>query len=38
VSYHDLEVMLCERGVSVDHWTIYGSVQRHAPVTEKRLR
>jgi IS6 family transposase len=28
VSYRDLEEMLTERGVAVDHTTIYGWVQR----------
>ena len=30
--------MLCERGVNVDHCTIYRWVQRYAPEIEKRLR
>ncbi|GBR03667.1 putative transposase [Acetobacter oeni LMG 21952] len=30
--------MLCERGVSVDHPTIYRWIQRYAPEIEKRLR
>lgn len=30
--------MLCERGVNVDHSTIYRWVQRYAPEIEKRLR
>ncbi len=38
VSYRDLETMLAERGVSVDHSTIYWWVQRYAPEIEKRLR
>ena len=38
VSYRDLEQMLGERGVSVDHSTIYRWVQRYAPEIEKRLR
>lgn len=38
ISYRDLETMLCERGVSVDHSTIYRWVQRYAPEMEKRLR
>ena len=36
MSYRDLEQMLGERGVSVDHSTIYRWVQRYAPETEKR--
>ncbi|WP_336985147.1 IS6 family transposase, partial [Asaia sp. HN128] len=38
VSYRNLETMLSERGVSVDHSTIYRWVQRYAPEMEKRLR
>jgi len=38
VSYRDLEQMIGERGVSVDHSTIYRWVQRYAPEIEKRLR
>jgi transposase-like protein len=38
VSYRDLEQMKSERGVSVDHCTIYRWVQKYAPEIEKRLR
>ena len=38
VSYRDLETMMTERGVAVDHSTIYRWVQRYAPKMEKRLR
>ena len=38
VSYRDLKQMMGERGVSVDHSTIYRWVQRYAPEIEKRLR
>ena len=38
VSYRDLEQMMGERGISVDHSTIYRWVQRYAPEMEKRLR
>ena len=38
VSYRDLEQMMGERGVSVDHSTIYRWVQSYAPEIEKRLR
>jgi transposase, IS6 family len=38
VSYRELEEMLVERGVSVDHTTIYRWPQRYAPEIEKRLR
>lgn len=34
VSYRDLEQMLGERGVSVDHSTIYRWVQKYAPEIE----
>ena len=38
ISYRDLETMMTERGVAVDHSTIYRWVQRFAPGMEKRLR
>lgn len=38
ISYRDLEEMLGERGVSVDHTTIYHWVQRYAPVMPERLK
>ena len=38
ISYRDLEAMMTERGVAVDHSTIYRWVQRFAPEVEKRLR
>src|SRR3546814_4871225 len=38
ISYRDLEDMLAERGISVDHTTIYRWVQCYAPEMEKRLR
>ena len=38
VSYRDLEAMMTERGVAVDHSTIYRWVQRFAPEMDKRLR
>jgi IS6 family transposase len=38
VSYRNLEEMLDERGVNVDHTTIYRWVQHHAPEMEKQLR
>lgn len=38
ISYRDLEQMMAERGVSVDHSTIYRWVQRYAPEIEKRPR
>ena len=38
ISYRDLEQMMAERGVSVDHSTIYRWVQKYAPEVGKRLR
>jgi hypothetical protein len=38
VSYRDLEQMMGERGVLLDHSTIYRWVQSYAPEIEKRLR
>ena len=38
ISYRDLEAMMTERGVAVDHSPIYRWVQRFAPEMEKRLR
>ena len=36
--YRDLEEMMRERGLSVDHTTIYRWVQAYAPELEKRIR
>lgn len=38
ISYRDLEEMMMERGVDVDHTTLYRWVQHYAPKMEKRLR
>ena len=38
VSYRDLELMLQDRGVSVDHTTIFRWIQAYAPELEKRIR
>jgi transposase, IS6 family len=38
LSYRDLEEMMRERGLCVDHTTIYRWVQRYAPELEKRCR
>ena len=38
VSYRNLEDMLGERGIAVDHSTIYRWVQHYAPEMERRLR
>jgi transposase, IS6 family len=38
LSYRDLEEMMEERGLAVDHTTIYRWVQTYAPELEKRIR
>ena len=38
VSYRDLERMLADRGVEVDHVSLHRWVQRFAPELEKRVR
>src|SRR3954452_23829400 len=38
ISYRDLEAMLADRGVAVDHTTMYRWVQCFAPELEKRMR
>jgi transposase-like protein len=38
VSYRDLEVMLLDRGVEVDHATIFRWIQAYALELEKRIR
>jgi transposase-like protein len=38
LSYRDLEEMMQERGLHVDHTTIYRWVQQYAPELEKRCR
>src|SRR3954468_11505273 len=38
VSYRDLERMLADRGVVVDHTTLYRWIQAYAPELEKRVR
>jgi transposase, IS6 family len=38
VSYRDLELMLQDRGVAVDHTTIFRWIQAYAAQLEKRLR
>jgi IS6 family transposase len=37
ISYRELEEMLEERGIEVDHTTLYRWVQHYAPLIEKRL-
>ena len=36
ISYRELEEMMGERGVTVDHTTLYRWTQRYAPELEKR--
>jgi transposase, IS6 family len=38
LSYRDLEEMMAERGLQVDHTTIYRWVQKYAPELEKRCK
>ena len=38
LSYRDLEEMMTERGLSVDHVTIWRWVQHYAPILNQRLR
>ncbi len=38
ISYRDLERMLADRGVSVDHTTVSRWTQRYAPEIDKRTR
>ena len=37
ISYRDLEEMISERGITVDHTTLYRWVQRYAPELKKRV-
>ncbi len=38
LSYRNLEEMMAERGVEVDHTTLYRWVQKYAPELDKRIR
>jgi transposase-like protein len=38
ILYRDLEEMMAERGLGVDHTTIYRWVQKYAPELEKRCK
>jgi transposase-like protein len=38
LSYRDLEEMMAERGLAVDHVTIWRWVQRYAPILNQRIR
>ncbi len=37
VSYRDLELMLTDRGVNVDHTTVYRWIQAYAPEIDKLI-
>jgi len=36
LSYRDLEELMTERGMSVDHTTVWRRVQRYAPELDRR--
>ena len=38
ITYRDLAVMLADRGVEVDHTTLFHWVQAYAPNLERRIR
>src|SRR3712207_3241176 len=38
ISYRDLELMLADRGVTVDHTTMFRWIQAYAPEIDKRIR
>ena len=38
LTYRDLEEIMAERGLSVDHVTIWRWVQRYAPILNQRIR
>src|SRR5215204_5857656 len=38
ISYRDLELMLLDRGVAVDHTTLFRWIQAYAPELQKRIR
>ena len=38
LSYHDLQEIACERGLSIDRSTIYRWVQEYAPEINKRIK
>ena len=38
ISYRDLELMLLDRGVAVDHTTVFRWIQAYAAELEKRIR
>ncbi len=38
ISYRDFELMLADRGVAVDHTTMFRWIQAYAPEIEQRIR
>ena len=38
ISYRDLERMLADRGITVDHTTLFRWIQAYAPELDKRMR
>jgi IS6 family transposase len=38
ISYRDLELMLQDRGVAVDHTTLFRWIQAYVPELEKRIQ
>jgi transposase-like protein len=38
IGYHDLECMLFDRGIQVDHTTLFRWIQAYAPKIKKRIR
>jgi transposase-like protein len=38
ISYRDLERMFADRGIQVDHTTLFRWIQTYAPELEKRIR
>src|SRR5215213_11158146 len=38
ISYRDLECMLADRGIQVDHTTLFRWIQAYAPELDKRIR
>jgi transposase-like protein len=38
LSYRDLQELMAERGLSVNHTTVWRWVQRYAPVLNQRIR
>ena len=38
LSYRDVQELMAERGLSVDHTTVWRWVQRYAPILNQRIR